>query len=534
MTGGARRRRRCTSSVLASLILLAGSASSGLLRAVDAHAVAKSVSNPHTATDLIRLFNVEGVPADFVVVVDTSGSMSTQPPGHPPYPHVRTAYAQLVHALGPGDQLSLVTFSNVPTVDFQGPVASAKQKSQALKALPSKADGPATDIGAALNQTLNRLDRVNASDVQIVLFLTDGKQNAPVGSPYARVGDAAWKSLQRRGRSIASQHAIEAYGVGLGQGSSTDVGLLQGVFPNPTIVALPPDQLGPFFKEAVLQSELLRLRQPLHQELQSGTVTATVLTPPGLARHVSLSVRLSSTFRHLPVDVHLRQVAVRDGGRVVPASVLGGLHSFRLAPGSHRIVTVAATLPVSSPGLQIPQKHEVQSVRLDLEGSLTAQPSSLIHRLFKFDTTSTLTSPSASNLRRTVGYSLLEAIAAVLAALLLILAIGAFLRWLFVPPPLVGFFEPAGDSTSHKAVRLSGRRMVIDHKRLPDAGGAAIEVFTRPRHRNTVYAVSKRPEVQVRERHNRWRTITGECLLSGGEHYRIGGAHVVWWRTKED
>jgi hypothetical protein len=303
------------------------------------------------------------------------------------------------------------------------------------------------------------------------------------------------------------------------------------VLPDPTIVSLPPNQLGPFFDEAVRQSQLLRLRGPLKQELDQGSVEVSIDSTPALAKHVTLHVRLVSHYQHLPTDVALKGVSVRDGGRMLRATLAGGPRTVHLLPGATETVQVDATLPVPDEGFQVPEEHEAQQVNVVLDAASTAQPADLINRLFKFKTTKPVAQADPLTLRRTVDWPIWLVAAVVLGALLAVAALIAFLRWLVVAPQLVGVLEPVGEGgEGRKPVRLSGKRMTIDYKRLPEAGAAVIEVFTRPRQRNRVFAVMKKPDFEVQARHHRWERITGERRLESAETYRIGGARVRWWR----
>lgn len=495
---------------------------------------AASPSDPHTVADLLAAFHIGAIPADFVVVVDVSGSMSTEPPGNPPYPAVKAAYAQLVAAIAPGDHLSVVTFSTDAQLAFDGVIQTAQDRTQALAALPPRATGPLTDIGAALSETLARLTRPDASQVETVLFMTDGILDASANSPYASPSSPAWKALGQQGQAVARDHLLQSFGVGLGQGRATDIGLLRGVLPDPTIVALPPDQLGPFFQEAVEKTQLLKLQQPLQQELTQGGVQSTVTSQPKLAKHVTVTVKLSSHYKVLPCDVTLTGVHITDGSKAVPASLVGGPRTVHLEPGQSRTVQVEATLPVPGVGIQVPQKHEAQQVDVRVDGTATAQPSALITQLYQFGTAKTLAPAGAVTLQRTVGWPIWAAVLVAIVALIILGALGAFVRWLVVPPPLVGVFIPTGEGMEgRRPVPLKGKRMTIDSRKLPEAGPAAIDVFTKARHRNRVFAIMRKPDFEVQGRHRHWERITGEHSLSSGGTYRIGAARVRWWRKRD-
>lgn len=76
---------------------------------------------PSSIDELFTLFGVDKVSADFVVVVDTSGSMSQGPT--PPYPAVLKAFLSLVESIPDGDNLSVLTFDGSPNLSFQGKIS---------------------------------------------------------------------------------------------------------------------------------------------------------------------------------------------------------------------------------------------------------------------------------------------------------------------------------------------------------------------------------------------------------------------------
>lgn len=525
------RRRAKFSGALATIVLVAwagavGSVTSTVVRRVQTARLAATVPSPNTLDDLLRTFNVGAIPADFVIVVDTSASMEYPP--NPPYPGVKAAYAELVNAIGLGDHLSVVTFSDVPHVNFERTIDSTAARESALRALPDVADGQATDIGAALDETLKRLERVDSSEVEIVLFLTDGKHEPPANSAFVTPGNPAWVQLGARGKAVASVHLLQTYGVGLGSSTSTDVGLLRTVLPSPTIVALPPDQIAPFFREAVRQSQVLRLRKPLKSELDSGGVTAAVPSAPPLASTADLNISLTSTYKHLASDTRIQSATVTDdAGRQVKAELVGGPTTVHIDPGQRSVVHVRVTVEAPRVRFRVPRKVETRTLTVRLTGSVAVQPSDVITRTVQLPATKPLASPPPVTLSRTVGYAWSFVLAVLALAIIALTMAYLFVRWLVVPPPLVGYIEPAG-AGERRTVRLTGKRMVLDHKKLPEFGGAAVEVFTHVRRRKRVYAQPKRGDFEVQDG-RRFKAIVGETELSSGEKYRVGGALVRWW-----
>src|SRR5437764_4509107 len=97
-----------------------------------------------TEQQVLAALNVDGISADYVILIDTSGSMED---GHL-YQGVQNALRPLLSALSPKDFLSLATFDTTPNLYFDGPVRA--DGADALNRLPATADGPYTDIGQAI------------------------------------------------------------------------------------------------------------------------------------------------------------------------------------------------------------------------------------------------------------------------------------------------------------------------------------------------------------------------------------------------
>ena len=89
---------------LAFALLLLTAAALTPAATAGAQSEAQSDQVPASIDELFALFGVGAVPADFVVVVDTSGSMSQGE--NPPYPAVLGAYQSLVDSIPEGDNLS--------------------------------------------------------------------------------------------------------------------------------------------------------------------------------------------------------------------------------------------------------------------------------------------------------------------------------------------------------------------------------------------------------------------------------------------
>jgi hypothetical protein len=99
-----------------------------------------------TRQEIFQTLNVDEVPADYVVLVDTSGSMNDGGL----YGDVRGTLATFFAGLTPADHLAVYTFDDFPTPRYLGP---ASNPGRALASLPPRPRPPSsgnTDIGAAL------------------------------------------------------------------------------------------------------------------------------------------------------------------------------------------------------------------------------------------------------------------------------------------------------------------------------------------------------------------------------------------------
>ena len=197
---------------------------------------APSSANAVTREQVFTALKLDSVPADYIVLVDNSGSMRVSGL----YARVRTALKPLIDALSPQDHVSLITFAGSPALRFTGRRGS--DASKVMAQLPVQAFGRrGTDIGAALSAALSELERPDASDVGAVVLMTDGKHTPPAGSAYPTTSGPSWEALGTRGREISRRHGISAYALALTDQSDAD--LLKRALSQAQVVDLPRDQL---------------------------------------------------------------------------------------------------------------------------------------------------------------------------------------------------------------------------------------------------------------------------------------------------
>lgn len=256
-------------------------------------------------------------PADYVVMVDTSGSMKAG--GR--WDSVRHELGTLVDGLNAQDRVSVMTFDATVVPRFSG--LAGKNRAAVLAKLPAVASGLHTDLGAAIDAGLTVLERPETHRLAALILITDGKVDAP-GSPYASVKSAAWKDLKSRASALSESHQVAAYAVSLQ--AATDAGLLKKVFPRASEVSAA--QVGDRF--ANVGGDLVRLqaaevlKKELAQPIQvtwAGDLGASVAngTP------VDVQLTFASPYAHVPVTLQGIRATAPAGLRVelsgLPASV---------------------------------------------------------------------------------------------------------------------------------------------------------------------------------------------------------------------
>jgi len=367
--------------------------------------VAARAQTPSTIDDLMRLFRVGEVPADFVIVIDTSGSMSSGE--DPPYPGVVEAYKVLIDTIPDGDFVSVITFDTEPDLRFRDTLDSSN-RSRAKLVLPEKAEGKHTDIGKAIDATLDRLGRADANEIQTVVFMTDGKHDPPDGSPYPTTHGPAWKALKDRARELEATHDITVLGIGLAEG--TDVGLLRTVFTDVEINSLPPDQLPGFFEEAVQRSRLARLRRLVERELADGGVRLRSSTTTELQHSISAEVDVTSTFQKLPVRLTISKVRVTDREGNPVLARLEGPESVVLQPGETASIPIEIRPDLAPERVVVPPVTETAEFLVALDATYEVQPSDTLALVTPASLTGTVEGTAFVNASRTYGWSVAKAL----------------------------------------------------------------------------------------------------------------------------
>lgn len=454
-----------------------------------APAVADDRGIPHSVDELLRVYGITDEPADYVVVVDTSGSMMRP---QPIYPAVRAVYEVFTRAIGDADHLAVVTFDTSAVVRFNGRMDAAN-RGAAASALPAEAKGARTDIGAALDAALERLERPDGAPVQTLIFLTDGVIDAP-GSGYRTRGSEAWRQLGQRAERVDAAHSLAVYGAGLG-GGQTDIDAVRDVFPRAKIVSLPSDQLAAFFAEAVQRAKVERLRLPVTQELSRNPVQA-VVTAGVLSDTTELYLRFDSKLPHLGATVNLRGVTVSDAaGQRLRSTLVGGPRTVTIGPGRS---SDATSIRVEVPGLasdtRVGQVPESRDFIVRVDATLEVEPANVLVKELGIDAAPHLVGPDPVRAERLHGiaYWMIGVGLALLALVLL------FLRWVyrrfFAVPRLRGGVE-LPDGTIRQ---FRGKEEQVPNNRIEFNGAGSSAVFHTKRGQFTKPLSTRFPRLYVR------------------------------------
>ncbi len=157
----------------------------------------------------------EAAKRDVFLILDVSGSMNEGGKfGNVKDYLEKDVFGDLVKT---GDSFTLITFGNTAQEAFSRIVESEAAEAEILDRIRRlRADDDYTDIGTAMEKLASVLEsRSDAKARQVVLFITDGKNTPPVGSPY-RGKDL---SLDERFRSVGEKIAKSGwflYVIGIG------------------------------------------------------------------------------------------------------------------------------------------------------------------------------------------------------------------------------------------------------------------------------------------------------------------------------
>lgn len=500
--------------MLALLVLVSGGVAS-----------AEGPSTPASIDDLLQIYGVASEPVDYVVVVDTSGSMSKK--SAPIYPEVRSAYKAFVDAISDHDHLSLITFDAKATLRFSAqPKGDAR--ATALAALPKEAHGSGTNIGDGIRIAIDQLGRADAHDVQIVLFLTDGEPT--VKADYKALGKAAANATKGR--------QLRVLGASLGPDEKTGASLLETVFPgNTQVTRLPSDQLKAFFQDAIKRAQIANLYRPIRDEIDDGAVRVSV-EPPELAGDMDFVITLTNDYGHLGAKVTVEKATVLDEqGNELPASLKDGRATIILTPGQQsQPLKVRVDTAVQPAPLRIGVEREQQYFAVELDAAVRVEPSDLITQSVGLKSKGKLSQAPQALAHRDVGIPYWLIAVYVIAALFALWLAVFIWRRFFALPPLWGYLreKDRADGSPGQVHRLRGKETVVGHggKFTPSGtGNEAVRLFTRrgqfTRGKPTIFAEPKAGDVRI-TRAGRRERIGPRTIVTPGIQLHLGAASVTF------
>jgi hypothetical protein len=407
---------------------------------------------------IYRQLGVDKVPGDYVVLVDTSGSMAAG--GR--YSNVRSVLGGFLSGLAPSDYVALYTFDASPQRRYAG---RAADRAAILNALPG---GPTpngkTDIGLGIEQALNELNRANAADIATVVLLTDGKQDAPASSAYRSTTAPAWTKLKTRAGSLKKTW-LGAYALPLR--AQTGASLLQKVIPG-TVVLQPSTgrALAGYLDQSKQATRLAKARSLLAGDIAEGVRTKwTATQSDAAAGSATLRATITSQTRRVPLTVSNLRVAASDGvtwSGPPPATVT-------LQPGQARSFTYTAHW---KPGFSLklwPHQAAV-SAPLSLTGQVSSPWAAALAPEIALNTPAKIANGGDVRLSKTTGsWSAAGLAAGILLLILLVLLMILYVRaFPTLPRGAIGVYEvgavPGQGARRIDQFPVQGRRVQHDSR----------------------------------------------------------------------
>jgi von Willebrand factor type A domain len=402
-----------------------------------------------TQQDVFGLLGVDQVPADYVVLIDISGSMSTD--GR--YDKVRGTLGSFLGGTTSLDHVAVYTFDDSVSLRYSGP---GGQPDAVLAQLPSGPGSGGTDIGGAIAGALGELERSNAALVGTVVLLTDGENAPPAGAQYPTDYDTtAWPGLTDRVKKLTGAgHSIQGYALPLGT-VKTGAELLGRVIPGALVVAPGVQDIGGFLDRAKHGVRVEKAKRILAADLGKGVV---VEWPPATELdaqngYATATVTLRSQLAKAPVTVMDPTVNMADAPGVTATLLSPPPSPIELMPGQGVPVVVGLSWSPDAGPLPYERRADVKP-EVTIGGTVTSPWTQALQP----DITLGVPPAPADNTRTlrlsaAVGYPwLLPVLAAVVLLLVVALAMGLYTRR---HPRLAGTLELARLRTDdHGSVRL--------------------------------------------------------------------------------
>ncbi|GAA2444254.1 hypothetical protein GCM10010433_51960 [Streptomyces pulveraceus] len=334
-----------------------------LLAALAAATVPAATAEGPSREEIYRELGVAGQPVDYVILVDTSGSMKAK--GR--YGTVRSTLRTFLGGLTRTDHVALITFDDRPEARYIG---SAGDPARIVARLPRAPDPDGgTDIGAALDQALRELERTDAASVASVVMLTDGRHQPPRGSRHPTFSGAPWTALRKRAEAIGARTELAGYALPLASGASGAERL--GDVVHNTLVLRPGSiqDLGSYLQRAGDSTRARSAARLLAEDRGKGVTASWERTGPRdlTAGSVTASVTFRSAARHVPLTVGDARLSAAG----VPLRISGLPERLTLGPGESRTCTVRLAGGPAGSGLPY-RRTEDASAALRVSGQVSS------------------------------------------------------------------------------------------------------------------------------------------------------------------
>ncbi len=474
-------------------------AAAALLLALSSSPAITQNDDPSRAEVLASLGS-DRVPADYVVLLDTSGSMLQDNR----YTTAVPSLGGLFEALSAEDHVALYTFDSAPNLEYQGPSRSAPELLGKLPPAPNP--GGATDLGKAMAAALQELRRDGAAPVANVVVITDGAHDAAPGSPYADSTGPEWDALrQQAAREVGPE--LSVYAVPLGDGSS-GAAAVKSVFDG-TIVLTPGDvqNLGEYLGRSKARMEMEKARTVLAGDIGT-SLEARWEVEPDSDGNAEFVVTLTSTAEHVPLDVS----NVRLDADAMTMIVTASPQAYRIDPGESVDVTGSVSFRPEDDGLLL--RTATEETTVGLHATVKSGWTTALQPEIDLAVDRELTSRSTSvTLSRTIGSSMLLPTAALVV---LVLAAALMFALLFLrrrrQDVLSGTLVVSSgvESTELARFALTGRKTVLDG--LPGQGWVTPGGF-RSKHGDLKISYTNTPGTRP--------PVTGSC--ASGRSLILGG-----------
>jgi hypothetical protein len=311
--------------------------------------------------------------------------------------------------------------------------------------------------------------------------------------------------------------------------NGSDISLVQDVFPDAQILAIPTQQLSAFLASLATDAQRARVRPEVQADLDE-SVESELIVPDKLESQMQATLRLTNPRRGLPTDVRLKGLEVTEAsGQDVPVEL--PQQDLSLNPGQAVDIPVTMYPQGTDHGLiTLGEKVDERSWDVDLNASspLNEGLTSLLvnERLAtEKQTKSQVASPGKVDVSRDYGLAwstFFLLLALVIAA---VVALVYILRWMFIPPPLSGLLV---DVHNEPLLRLTGREVTIPNASVGNPESPdAFRLFTKPRGRGRrvwIQQVAGNPRVRNEVLGRRPRRLFGRdrIVVGGDEMTYIG------------